>query len=232
MTGECPALTHCPPHDYPSRDLMGLTFQDFTVQMMFLNHCTLPRCSVSAPLSCYRLLHLFLPLPKPNRAQSKTSCKKWPLPAFSPVSFSLRAGLQELKFIKIRRHKPPAHSRSVSQSCQAGGCCQGRGGDLVCGQADAPWEHSPDDCSPFPQWLLTVSLQHKQPCPSPAPPVSSSTKNIIWDTTVQKCLEKDPPEIPIPCCWGPCTRGMAGTQFSMPASQTAFPSVSHQLCFA
>lgn len=148
MTGECPALTHCPPHDHQSRDLMDLTFQDYTVQMMFLCHCTLPRCSVSAALVCYQLLQLFLPLPKPNRVQSKTCCKKWPLPTFSPSSFSLRAGLQVLNLIKIKRHKPPACSRSVSQSCQGGGWCQGRGWDLVCGQADAPQGHSPDDCSP------------------------------------------------------------------------------------
>lgn len=94
------------------------------------------------------VLYLFLPLPKPNRAQSKTCCKQWSLPTFPPGSFSLRAGLQVLNLIKIRMHKPPAPNRSVSQSCQVGGWYQGRGGDLVCGQDDAPWGHSPGDCSP------------------------------------------------------------------------------------
>lgn len=157
---------------------MDFTFQGFRVQMY---HCTLPRCFVSAPLVCFQLLHLSLPLPKPNTAQRKASCKKWPLPTFTLGSWSLRTGLQALNLIKIRRHEPLAPSRSVSQSCQVRGWCQGRRGDLVCGQADAPQgthqmiaPHAPPMTPHY-----VPPAQTALPQPSSAPPASSSTQNII-----------------------------------------------------
>jgi len=107
-----PALTQCPPRSASgcqSRALIVLTSQDFRLWTLY--HCILPRRFVPASLVRCHLPHLFLPFLKPNRAHRKTCCKKWPVPVLSPSgSFSLRAGLQALHLIKIRRHKHLASS--------------------------------------------------------------------------------------------------------------------------
>lgn len=92
-----------------------------------------------------------VPLPPPSNTKQSSEqnlLQTMASSTFPPGSFSLRAGPQVLNLIKIRMHKPPAPNRSVSQSCQVEGWCQGRGGDLVCEQDDAPWGHSLGDCSP------------------------------------------------------------------------------------
>lgn len=163
-------------------------------------------CITAPYLDALCLLHLYAiscytfssPFQNQTELRAKPTAKKWLLPTFSPGNFSLRAGLQVLNLIKIRRHKPTALNMSVSQSCQVGGWCQGRGGDLVCGQADAPQGHSQMIAPTLPQWPLTVSLQHKQPCSSPALllqwalALRTSFEMPLSKTVLRKILQKSP----------------------------------------